>query len=204
VNLSLCIQHHPARTHLLPNLLERIGGAELVVDPDPGGEPSPLRTYQECLRRTPKWATHRIVIQDDVWLCDGFREKAETAIAEHPTAFMAFFVPAVAACGGNRMTHALKKRERYANISGVTTTPVVALSWPVVHIEAFLRYCGLPMWEKQRGDDKVVGYFVKKNRLTVLATVPSLVEHPDVEPSLVRGQNFNGKSRIRKAAYFIG
>lgn len=144
------------------------------------------------------------MIQDDVWLCNDFRVRAEAAIAEHPTAFMAFFVPDNAACGGNRIWHALKNREPYANISGATTTPVVALSWPVEHIEPFLRYCALPMWAKQRGDDRVVGYFTKKNRLTVMATVPSLVEHPDVEPSLVRQQNFNGKSRMRKAAYFTG
>ncbi len=137
-------------------------------------------------------------------LCENFRSRAESAIAEHPTAFMAFFVPALAPCGGNRMTHALKIREPYADISGVTTVPVVALSWPVEHIAAFLRYCALPMWAQQRGDDTVVSHFVKKNRLTVLATAPSLAEHPDIEPSLVREQNFEGKSRIRKAAYFAG
>jgi hypothetical protein len=115
---------------------------------------------------------------------------------------MAFFVPALAACGGNRIISALKAREPYADISGASTTPVVALAWPAEHIAPFLRYCGLSMWSEQRGDDTVVAYFVKKNRLTVLATVPSLVEHPDVEPSLIREQNFNGKSSIRKAAYF--
>ncbi|MDF2751670.1 MAG: hypothetical protein K0S82_52 [Gaiellaceae bacterium] len=136
--------------------------------------------------------------------CDNFRERAEAAIAEHPTALMAFFVPGISSCGSQRVMYALQKREPYANISGATTIPVVALAWPVEQIPPFLRYCSLPRWANQRGDDTVVGYFVKTNRLTVLATVPSLVEHPDIEPSLVRGQNFNGKSRIRKAAYFAG
>lgn len=144
------------------------------------------------------------MIQDDAWPCDGFLERAEAVIEEHPTAFIAFFVPAVKACGEARMTHAMKRHEPYADISGVNTIPVVALSWPVAHIEPFLRFCGLRRWANQRGDDTVVSHYVKKHRLTALATVPSLVEHPDIEPSLVRGQNFNGKSGMRKAAYFVG
>ena len=117
---------------------------------------------------------------------------------------MAFFVPALAPCGGERIIHAARAREDYADISGVTTTPVVALSWPVEHVEPFVEFCKRPTYARQRGDDRVVGDFVKLFRLKVLATVPSLVEHPDLEPSLVRGQNFEGRSAIRKAAYFVG
>lgn len=113
-------------------------------------------------------------------------------------------MPGTAAGGRNRVLQAAKARERYADISGAAFTPVVALSWPVEHIPEFLRFCGLAKWTKQRGDDTVVGQFVKKNRLKVLATVPCLVEHPDLEPSLIRGRDFGGRQPNRKAALFTG
>lgn len=116
---------------------------------------------------------------------------------------MVFFVPGLANCGMNAITRALKARDPYADISGMDTVCVVATSWPVGHIADFLNFCQRPIWDRQTADDTVVSHFVKIHRITVLATAPSLVEHPDMEPSLIRDQHFAGRSAIRKAAYFV-
>jgi len=199
---SFSVQHHPARSHLLSPLLGRIGECEVVSDPEPDGKRCPLRCYLECLRLTPEWATHRIVIQDDTWPCEEFREKAETAIEERPDTLVAFFVPGSPGGGRNRILHAQGRREQWAPIGGLGWVPVVALCWPTSLIAPFLDYAAHPRYASQCGDDAIVGWFSKQNRLQVWATVPSLVEHPDREPSLIGRRHFGGRNRSRLAALF--
>lgn len=203
LRLSVCVQHHPRRADLLEALLERLGEAEVVEDPEPNGKPSPLRCYRECLLRTPEWATHRLVVQDDAWPCDDFRSLAETAIAERPDALVSFYVGGSPGGGGNRVLLAAKRREPWARISGATWTNTVALVWPVAQIEPFLKFAEHKRWERQTGDDPVVGRFAQRSRLEVWATVPSLVEHPDRVPSLIGRKHGAGRRRNRVAQLFI-
>jgi hypothetical protein len=204
VPASYCVQHHPARSYLLKPLLERFPGFELVTDPDPDGKRSPLRTYLECLRRTPPDVTHRVVIQDDAWPCLGFREKADAALAERPESIVVFFVPGLRSAGARRMTDAVLQRESWVNIGGTAITPLVATAWPVHLIEDFIRFATSARISAQYShDDPVATLFVKKNKLDVWATVPSLVEHPDVEPSLIGKDHSAGANRNRVAAFYI-
>lgn len=201
--LSVCIQHHPAREHLLAGLLERLGGgAELVSDPDPDGEPSPMRTYRECLRRTPAGVTNRLIVQDDTYPCDNFYVRALAAVAERPSDLIAFFVPGVKAAGSRRVEGAASRKEMWAQIGGAGIIPVVALCWPFGLIEPFLEFSQHPHWRDKKADDAVVAAFVKRHRLPVWATVPSLVEHPDVESSLIGKIAKAGKNKARVAALF--
>lgn len=202
---SLCVQHHPARAHLIPPLRARLGEFELVADPDPDGARSPLRTYLECLRRTPNWATHRIVIQDDAWPCQNFQSRALEAVAERPDSPIAFFVPGLKSAGARRMADALRKGERWAQIGGTAITPLVALAWPAGLIEDFIRFAtSQRIASRYTHDDPVATLFVKSRKLDVWATVPSLVEHPDAEPSLIDKPHGAGRFRHRVAAFYTG
>lgn len=201
---SICVQHHPLRAHLLAALRERLGEFELVSDPEPEGERSPLRTYRECLRRTPPSATHRLVLQDDCWPCEDFCERAQEAVAERPDHLIAFFVPGTPGGGGDRMLRAARNGERWVQIGGAGWVPTVALCWPRALIAPFLDFAGTSRFAHQRGDDNVVGQFARTNRLQVWATVPSLVEHPDIEPSLIGRKNRAGQNRSRVAALYCG
>lgn len=202
--ISFCIQHHPARAHLLDGLLELVGDADVVTDPDPEHpSPSPLRTYRECLRSTPEGATHRVVIQDDALPCRSFRELAELAIAERPDKIIAFFVPGVPGGGSRRVFKAEMEGERWAQIAGIGFLPLVATSWPADLIAPFVKFTEGPRYINRRGDDAVANSFVKRNRLEVWATVPSLVEHPDIVASLIGKKASAGANRSRVAALFI-
>lgn len=190
------------RAHLLPALTERIGDVDVVTDPDPDGIRSPLRTYLECLRLTPADATHRVVIQDDAWPCEGFHVKAVTALEERPDSLVCFFVPHSAGGGRNRMLRASAKGEQWTLIGGGGWIPTVATSWPTALIEPFIEFASHKRFARQRGDDPLVARFVRTRRLEVWATVPSLVDHPDVEPSLIGRPHGAGRIRWRTAAMF--
>lgn len=189
---------------MLPRLMERLPGFELVTDPDPDGRRSPLRTYIECLKRTPPDVSHRVILQDDALPCVNFPALAHEALQERPEQIVCFFVPGVKAAGAKRMRDAQIRRERWVDIGGTAITPLVATAWPEHLIQPLVDFMESPrMQAKYSHDDPVATLFVKKNKLSVWATVPSLVQHPDVAPSLIDKPNGAGKYRTRVAFAFI-
>jgi hypothetical protein len=202
VNVSVAVQHHPARAHLIDRLVERLGGAEVVTDPDPDGVRSPYRTYVEALRRTPPGATHRLIVQDDAEPADGFRPRMLDAVATHPDRLVALFVP------GSPPHRAAVLRAQKAGQSWVTLpptwVPTVALCWPVEMVALFLAWADTkyPDGTKRMGDDGPVGKWAQTIRTRAVAPIPSLVQHPDVEPSLIGRRAAGGANRARVAVAF--
>lgn len=184
--------------------------AEVVVDPEPDGPPSAIRTYVECLRRIPEDATHRLVLQDDAQPCSDFRRRAELALAERPGVLVAFFVPGTGLHG--RWTRdAWKAGKSWVGMpTSANWQPVVALAWPRALIEPFLDYAAGHIARRAARrlhtmcDDPVVGAFCRAEKLQVWATVPCLVEHPDLGPSLVKRRSYGGTNPARRAAVFVG
>lgn len=202
MNVSAVVQHHPARAHLIPALLRSLGTTEVVEDPKPD-DGSPLRTYLECLRRTPATATHRLIVQDDALLCENFPSRMLAALLERPHGLVAFFVP------GAPPHRAAVLRAEIAGDTWVrlppTWVPTVALCWPVPLIGPFLEWATAeyPEGDRRRGDDGPVGKWANRVREQVLAPIPSLVQHPDVVPSLIGRKASAGGNKARVAARYI-
>jgi hypothetical protein len=208
VKLSVCVQHHPSRAALLP--IPHLGRHELVVDPEPEGVRSCFRTYLECLRRTPASATHRLIVQDDAIPCPGFRERARALLEERPDELVAFFVP------GRTLLRRLladshKRGESWVRLPpSLNWTPTVALAWPAGLIPDFIDYGERVVAARARrgmatmADDPYVGEWKKKRGHPVSATVPCLVEHPDLAQSLYREglRPRGGGNRARVAALY--
>lgn len=200
IGLSIAVQHHPARAALIPHLVYLLGDCEVLEDPDPTNpKPSPWRTYRRCLELTPAHATHRLIVQDDAIPCEGFREKAEAAIAEHPDALIAFFVPGSTAGGRNRMIRAARQGERWTALGYGGFIPVVATSWPVELIAPFLEWVDAKRIV-HAADDGLVGRWARRAHPPIMATVPSLVEHPDTVESLIGKKAAGGANKARVAA----
>ena len=210
MKLSVCVQHDRRRAHLLA-ALDRLGDRDIVTDPEPEQRyGSCLRTYLECLRRTPAGATHRLVVQDDAIPCQRFRALAEAAIAEHPDELVALFVP------GRTLLRKLMVDEhrrggRWVMLpKGLNWTPTVALAWPARLAREFVPHGEAVIAARAaRGmgtfaDDPYVGGWRKQLGIQVWATVPCLVEHPDVEQSLYRLdlKPKRGQNRSRVAALY--
>lgn len=200
--INYVIQHHPARAHLLPNFAHL--NPTVVEDPDPHGKLRiAWRTYHACMSASLPEARWRVILQDDVEVCPGFLEVLPRALQEvegHP---VTLFVPRTLRQGTVNLYRACNGDYSWCKLELREWVPVVALAWPEEIIPKFLTWAAERRFPPtvNRADDAVVGRFQRETRTQFLATVPSLVEHPDVEPSLV--SNYVPK-KGRRASCYVG
>jgi hypothetical protein len=205
------IQHHPARAALLSPLVERLGPdvpLEVVEDPDPDGRPSnPWRCYRECLI-SPSGSdiTHLLVIQDDAVPCRNLVAACERIRVPGPVCLFLAGAPVRLAREASR---ALSQGRSLIPLylSAADWLPVVAVLWPVEVAESLLEWAGsnrLPGDPNPRSDDAVCGRWARQTGAEVFATVPSLVEHEDLVPSLIGKKARQGRSKWRTAGSWIG
>lgn len=202
MKLSIAIQSHPARAELAASLQARLPGSEVVADPDPDyGKPNAWRTYRAALEATPAWADHRLILQDDVTLCNGFLEAAEEALAARPDDFVSFYH------GGKpgdenhpRIDRALSLGDVFVNVNIKRYVYAVALSWPTCCIQPILDWINAQNYPALfTADDEIIGRGLRAFDCPVLATVPSLVQHEDVVPSLMGLRTRGGRDPARVA-----
>lgn len=105
-----------------------------------------------------------------------------------------------------RVEQAMKMNRRYVTLSLRSFMPVVATLWPRAKAIEFMEWADehpyLPGNRDPRSDDAMGGRWKMLTRQQVLATVPSLFEHPDREPSLIGRRAMWGQDRGRVAAFF--
>lgn len=203
MTLSIVIQHHPSRP--LSGALRRY---EVIDDPEPDALPSAIRTYLACLDLPPE-VDHRLVLQDDVELCDDFERRVEERIRERPEAVIAFFTPGMN-LHGRLLRAAHAEGERWVALPrSANWAPAVATCWPKAAALDFARFASEHVARRRArglhttGDDPVIGAWARDRKETIWATVPCLVEHPDVGVSLVKKRAYDGTNPARKAAVFL-
>lgn len=144
-------------------------------------------------------------------MCKNF-PLAVTRIAEaNPTTPVCLFLARLPVTEAKMALRALKKGERYINARPRSGgfTPVVAVLWPIVKAIHFREWCyvarlpGAPKYEPA-SDDAALALWAMRNKERIRITVPSLVEHPDREKSLVGRRAKWGKDRGRVALAYIG
>jgi hypothetical protein len=204
--IQTVVQHDPRRAHLLPSLLPRLPkGATVVHDPgasDP--QRSPWRCYRACLQTFSPAATHLLIVQDDVLVCRDFPDALAAVIAARPDVPVALFVPGVMP-NSRRVLDACWAGDRWAELDVLTWAPVVAVVWPRGHVGRLLEFAAAKDYPPSRfGDDSIVGDYAREQAVTIWATVPSLVEHPDTEASLVGTVAMGGANPQRVAACWLG
>lgn len=157
-------------------------------------------------------AEHAVVLQDDTIVCANFPLAVERLIGAHPDVPICLFVSAMKTKTLRHYTQAMRSKSRYSSVWFQDFMPVVAVLWPRAKVEEFLAWLDpepkLPMAKPWRSDDAVVGSWMKFTKQSVLATVPSLVEHPDDTLSV----KWSSESRVpsgtgnkyRRAFSYIG
>ena len=209
VSLSVRVQAHPARTHLLPELLAGLDPLPTEVSFHSSDPPNPWEGYKKAIADPPD-CSHLLVIQEDTQVCRNFPlavERIARAKTDPVCLFLAWLPPNVAMDA----RRASIRGERYIRYRpGSKFCPVVAILWPLEALERFKAWAEvspLPGRPNPASDDAIVGEWYKRNQKseTIWVSVPSLVEHPDTAES-VKGRRNEvwGRDKGRVAALYIG
>ncbi len=173
-----------------------------------GHPPNPWLGYKACLTDIPPKSTHLCIVQDDAFPCDNFAPALKAVAEAHPDHPVCLFLARLPREASSKAEMAMKrnKTQRYVQLSWRNFMPIVAVLWPRPKAVEFLEWASenphLPGQREPRSDDAVAGVWKMRERQTVWATVPSLVEHPDMEPSLIGKRAAWGKDKNRCALFF--
>ncbi|TXC97067.1 NAD-dependent epimerase/dehydratase family protein [Streptomyces sp. ISID311] len=191
VKLSGAVMAHPRRAEAARLLAGRDaqGRVAVVLDPEPEGPPTALRTANPAWSCVAEDATHHLVLQDDVVLAEGFFAHAERVAAAVPHEAVAFYagwegrngaVVRLAALTGAEWAYALQEH-----------VPCLALMLPAQIARGYARFAaehgaGWPY-------DVVMQRYLNVCGVPVRVSVPSTVDHTEV-PSIA-GNSTHGWRR---------
>lgn len=186
-------------------LAARLPEAELVVDPEPDGVRNPWRTYREALDSTPAWATHRVIVQDDVTLCRRFGEALEAAVGAQPDRVIVLFHGGQPREDLIYLDRGIAAGRPLVELRSRRWVPVVANVYPARVVCPIVCWTVEQDWPQLfRADDEVIGRALRALNEPVLAAAPSLVQHEDVVPSLIGRRARAGEDPARVAHRFCG
>jgi hypothetical protein len=183
-SISAVIMAHPRRRkhaeslrHSHPEL-----NSELVLDPDPTGPRTALRTARLAWAAVAPGATHHLILQDDVLLSRDFATHLHAAVAARPLDSISFF-----AMWGSRSSYSVRlatmlglsfveNASRYLPTQAVVVPAEVALG-----IAEFLQK---EVTFEGEQDDYAIRRFLQRSGVSSVITVPNLAEHRDDESIL--------------------
>ncbi|WP_433260041.1 hypothetical protein ACQPZF_22795 [Actinosynnema sp. CS-041913] len=195
IHLTGAVMAHPRRLDAARSLIAAAppGFLDLVLDPDPGGPPTGLRTSIRAWSEVPPGATHHLVLEDDARLSAGFRRQAERAVAAAPDAAIVLFNNWSSRNGAAVRLGALAGARWVAPADEYTAN--VALILPAALA------AGFPDYAREHGgtwpDDVVLFRYLRSVGAVTRLAVPNLVEHGEF-PS-ISGNDLHG---LRMSACF--
>jgi hypothetical protein len=144
------------------------------------------------------------VLQDDTLVCRHFIAAAERALAAQPNKLVSFYVGGMPKEFARAVYRACDADLSWATLDNLRWCPAIALAWPYEMIHDFLSWVNQQNWPRRfRADDEIIGRWCRARHVVPLATVPSLVEHPDDVPSLIGRRAMCGLNPDRIAACWI-
>ncbi|MGD3106355.1 hypothetical protein [Streptomyces sp. YGL11-2] len=189
--LSGAVMTHPKRRAAAERLAQAAppGALRVVMDPDPAGKPSVLRTALCAWSAIEDGATHQLVVQDDMILSDTFFTRARMAVEEMPDAALALFALWDSRNGAAVRFGALAGARWVAAVNEYF--PCVAIILPREVAAGFVAFGRrhLDSWP----DDILMNHYLRAHRIPAYVSVPSLAEHED--HGSISGNAFRGPRR---------
>ncbi|GLF92692.1 hypothetical protein [Streptomyces yaizuensis] len=189
--ISGAVMTHPRRLPAAEALARSgpPGALRVVMDPDPGGKPSVLRTALAAWSSIEEGATHQLVVQDDMILSDSFFERVGAAVAARPDAALALFALWDSRNGAAVRLGAMAGA-RWVRAVG-EYFPCVAIVLPREVAAGFVEYGRkrLDAW----ADDILMRQYLLTRGIPSYVSVPSLTEHDD--RGSISGNAFRGPRR---------
>lgn len=196
VAISAAVMTHPRRLPHAVALRDHHPelGLQVVLDPEPDGPPTALRTARAAWRLRGGDASHHLVVQDDVVLCDGFLDQVRAAVTAKPAHALCFFTQ-----WGSRTSFTV----RLAALAGAAWAPLVSDTVAALAIVLPARTAeGLAEFLENETsmaepDSAAAKRYLTHAGVPTLVSTPNLVQHLDI-PSLV------GNDRNRLSVCYDG
>lgn len=199
MRLSVAIMAHPSRSRYAEELRATLGRSVTVVyDPEPDSERNPWRCAREAWRRTPDACTHRLVLQEDVIPCPRLLTHVRRALTAKPDRVASFFLGTNATMTWRLMLVADARGAHWVQGFSAGWVPALALCIPQRLVQSLVDFQD---GTRPVADDDVYGRWTREHGLPWYASIPSLVDHDDDAPSLMRDPYSRGS---RVAACPIG
>ncbi|MFH9665805.1 hypothetical protein ACH4LQ_11100 [Streptomyces globisporus] len=148
----------------------------MTTDPDPTGPRSPLRTAKLAWAAANEDATHHLVLQDDAVLCEDFADTLLAAVAGRPDRVLALYSNWNSPWNSYLVRRAAAQGGAWAELHPSEWTPTLGLLMPAALARDLARHlASVP--DEVKDDDEVIGAYLRARGLSVLATVPHLVDH---------------------------
>lgn len=192
-HLSTVIMAHPSRLALAEALADRLPELkpDIVVDPDPHGPPSSLRTAAVAWSFVPDHATHHLVLQDDAVPCAGFAAAVHETITQYPSNALSLFT---------EWTSMTAHHLRMAALAGAAWAgvldeyvPSVALVLPADLAREFGEAATRNLRTWTPTDDVALMNFLRDRNVAAICRIPTLVDHDS--PDSLTGNTHQGPRR---------
>lgn len=171
--------------YILP-MLEQLKLAEDIVSYDFLLEKNPMKSAKRAwLKKTT--ADHICVLQDDILLCDNFKEIVEKCANNFPSSVFSFYNPRLSEDDFSAITP-------YRKVTGCGMYgPAIMMPAKMVPL---VFYWGDKVYGQDfKHDDTVIGFFCSVNGIDVMTTVPAIIQHLGHSESML---GYNNKRKISK------
>jgi hypothetical protein len=186
--ISAAVMAHPSRLPQARALRDRYPelGLEIITDNDPERRHSRDTARRAWAAATP-YATHHLVVQDDIELADDFAARMLAAVSARPDQALSFFAEWGSRTAGVVRLAALEGANWATIVDGYVPTQAV-----VMPAEAARGYAESAI-DPDQPDDVALARWLTAEGITALVSVPNLVQHLDL-PSLT-GNTYQGPRR---------
>jgi hypothetical protein len=193
LRFSVVVMAHPSRRASAERLRDQYPelGIRIVYDPLPEGPRSTLRTARAAWDAISPDATHHVVLQDDVLLCEEFPRHLAEAVATQPDR-MVFLYTDWATPGAQLLRLAALRGACWAEAVD-TYLPMQAAVFPVAVVRRLVEFVDARP-DLEPDDAVVLRRFLKTHEIVGLSCIPSLVEHVGL-PSLLNHDVLVGARR---------
>ena len=160
------------RRKIVLSMLEKMGLDEestVIYDDRPNGGGT-LYTCRKCWEAPiPEGVTHRLVLQDDVLLCNNFLEIMNKIVNVHPEFIFTLYCPRL------KYEHALPDSP-YIIIKGRNTWGPGNMM-PVKYIKPLFEFVDTELGHDFPFDDGIYSWWAQKEMIHIASTIPSTVQH---------------------------
>ena len=186
--VDIRIMASPKRKEKVERLLKLLDLPESQVtwDDRPEGGDCTYTALKTWLTTIPEGVTHRVVLNDDVFVCDNFKEIVEQIAATHPhkaVTFINWFDEV-------DMSKVLTPYYR------ITVMPGCGLMLPKEVIEPCMEWIeNYPDEKLKKIDDVMISKYCDEHNIMMITTLPCIVQHPDDESLLPIQYNWKRTSK---------